>query len=167
MARMELWQRIRVAREQSGLRQEDIASACGISRNAVTQWESANPDRRTVPTPTNLKILAKLTGRTLDWFLEGDVAAAGRSRVQETSEPYRAGASQFVSDQREIMAAAMKLFHLVRGRSFSPLTADEERRVLDAAADVVLEVGARAILDGGPDEAAYGLVMEKARSGGR
>lgn len=54
-----LGHRIRAARESAGLTQQDVAHACGISRNAVSMWESADANG-TKPTVQNLNIVLGL-----------------------------------------------------------------------------------------------------------
>ena len=45
----ELWQRLRAAREHAKLTQQQIADACGVSREAVSQWEAKDPAKRKTP----------------------------------------------------------------------------------------------------------------------
>ena len=51
------------------LSQEQVAEACGISRVAVSLWESNDSSKRTKPTINNLKILSKVTGYSIDWII--------------------------------------------------------------------------------------------------
>ncbi len=52
-------QRIKAAREAAGITQQDIARACGISRNSVSMWESADA-HGTTPTIHNLAVVLDL-----------------------------------------------------------------------------------------------------------
>ena len=63
---------IKKARKHAGLTQQDVASACGVSRNAVTQWESMNEATRTEPSLDKLGIFAKLVGMSLGDIISGD-----------------------------------------------------------------------------------------------
>ncbi|WP_220340799.1 helix-turn-helix domain-containing protein [Lysobacter soli] len=65
--RAEMAERLRQSREYVGLSQEEVASALGISRPAVTHIESGN---RKVEA-TELSILARLYRRTLEYLLTG------------------------------------------------------------------------------------------------
>lgn len=65
----ELWQRLRAARQASGLTQQVIADACGVSRTAVALWTSQDPDTRTTPSIPHLRSFAELTGVPMDWLL--------------------------------------------------------------------------------------------------
>ena len=53
---MTLGKRLKELRTQSGFSQEMVAERIGVSRQAVTKWESG----RTIPTAENLAALAQL-----------------------------------------------------------------------------------------------------------
>ena len=55
---MELSERIALARKQAGLTQEQLGEALGVSRQAVSKWESGASD----PSTSNLLALAWLFG---------------------------------------------------------------------------------------------------------
>lgn len=67
------YKHLRSARKSANLTQESIAKACGVSRNAVTQWESLNPSTRTEPSIDNLKIISTLTGVAVSALIGQDV----------------------------------------------------------------------------------------------
>lgn len=60
--------RLKDAREYLGLSQDDVATALGISRPAVTNIESGNRKVEAV----ELDQLAKLFGRPVEYFLSGE-----------------------------------------------------------------------------------------------
>lgn len=60
--------RLRKARRHAGLTQGDIASASGVSRNAVTHWE--HPEG-TIPTLAHLSCVAQVTGVAFEWLCTG------------------------------------------------------------------------------------------------
>ncbi|WP_107310497.1 helix-turn-helix domain-containing protein [Burkholderia metallica] len=60
--------RLKDAREYLGLSQDDVATALGISRPAVTNIESGNRKVEAV----ELDQLAKLYGRPVNYFLSGE-----------------------------------------------------------------------------------------------
>lgn len=66
----ELWQRLRAAREHAKLTQQQIADACGVSREAVSQWEAKDPAKRKTPGVPRLRIVSRLTSAPLDWLLD-------------------------------------------------------------------------------------------------
>lgn len=68
-----LWKRVRLARRQAGLTQVQVAKACGVSQVAISLWESAPESKdHTDPSYESLLALAKVTGRPVEWFLEGE-----------------------------------------------------------------------------------------------
>ena len=64
---MELNERIIQARKQAGLTQEQLGEKLGVSRQAVSKWESgqANPD------VTYIMEICHLFGLSADWLLFG------------------------------------------------------------------------------------------------
>ena len=68
-ATSEFWQRLRAARRYADLTQADIATAAGVSRSAVAQWEAAETQHRTRPSAENIIIISKLTNAPLDWLM--------------------------------------------------------------------------------------------------
>lgn len=61
---MTLREKLIVLRDKAGLSQMALADQLGISRQAVTRWESGD----TVPSMDKLKALAKIYGVSLDWL---------------------------------------------------------------------------------------------------
>jgi transcriptional regulator with XRE-family HTH domain len=72
--RLEIAERLRLAREYVGLTQDEVAGALGISRPAVTKIESGT---RKVES-TELSILARLYRRTMEYLLTGKEPAPHR-----------------------------------------------------------------------------------------
>ena len=59
-------QRIRYARDASGLEQADIAAACHVAKSAVSAWEN---DVNSKGAPwASLRIIAELTGFPVEFF---------------------------------------------------------------------------------------------------
>lgn len=64
-------ERIRQARKQRGMTQDDLAKATGgLSRNAVSMWEKDV----TQPSTGNLKTLTRILGVDLLWITDGEVS---------------------------------------------------------------------------------------------
>ncbi len=59
--------RIREARRQRGLTQEQLAAATGVSRSAVAQWETGRAGQIT----GNLSRIASVLGISVEWLLYG------------------------------------------------------------------------------------------------
>lgn len=65
----ELAQRIQAARKAKGLTQEQLAEQIGVSRQAVSKWESG----QSIPTLEKLTVLSSFFGVTTDFLLQGDM----------------------------------------------------------------------------------------------
>ena len=61
---MTLREKLIVLRDKAGISQMTLAHQLGVSRQAVTRWESGD----TAPSMDKLKALAKLYGVSLDWL---------------------------------------------------------------------------------------------------
>ena len=70
--------RIRTARKQAGLGQGDVADAFGVTRSAVSQWETG----LTVPEASKVARLADLCGVSIDWLFHGIDAPQPKSADQ-------------------------------------------------------------------------------------
>ena len=71
---MTLGQNIQTARKAKGMSQEALAEKIGVSRQAVSKWESGASD----PSTSNLLALAKLYGVSAEELLR---EAAGTQRT--------------------------------------------------------------------------------------
>lgn len=65
---MTLGERIKEQRKRCGLSQEKVAELVGVSRQAVTKWESG----QSAPSTENLFRLAEIFGTTVDLLLDAD-----------------------------------------------------------------------------------------------
>ena len=61
---MTLREKLIVLRDRAGLSQMELADRLGVSRQAVSRWESGD----TTPTMDKLKSLARIYGVSLDWL---------------------------------------------------------------------------------------------------
>ena len=64
---MELYEKLYELRRASGMSQEELAEKLGVSRQAVSKWESGASD----PSTANLLALAKLYGVPAEELLRG------------------------------------------------------------------------------------------------
>ncbi len=62
---MTLGEKIKACRQQAGMSQEKVAELLGISRQAVTKWET----NKSAPSTDNLFKLAEIFGTTVDLLL--------------------------------------------------------------------------------------------------
>lgn len=88
---MDLKDRIALARKQAGLSQEQLGEKLGVSRQAVSKWESgqANPDVAYVTE------MCRLFGVSSDWLLmgldEGDQGSPPPVPAAAASSPHWTG----------------------------------------------------------------------------
>lgn len=73
--------RITQAREGAGLSQTALGKSLGITRSAVSQWESGD----TEPTPEKLRGIAMETGVNYDWLATGRGAASADIRSEDVA----------------------------------------------------------------------------------
>lgn len=62
--------KIHAARKAAGLTQERMAEQIGVTRGAVTQWESRNPETKSNPGMDHLRKVAEVTGLPFAWLLD-------------------------------------------------------------------------------------------------
>lgn len=66
---MQLSDKIIKLRKQNGWSQEDLAEKTGVSRQAVSKWESA----QSVPDIEKILLLSELFGVSTDYLLKEDI----------------------------------------------------------------------------------------------
>ena len=66
---MDVGTRIREHREAAGLRQDQLAEICGVSRQTISNWER----NKTLPDIASLKVMAHELGTTIDALVGDDV----------------------------------------------------------------------------------------------
>ncbi|RDH41619.1 helix-turn-helix domain-containing protein [Zooshikella ganghwensis] len=64
-----LWEKIRVARVNAKMTQQDLAKACGVSRATVNAWESPKNQFKN-SRRMSLKRIAEATNTPIEWFAE-------------------------------------------------------------------------------------------------
>lgn len=77
---MKLSERIKKARKDAKLTQDQMAGQLGITKGAVSQWEAG----KTEPRNDMLKKISKVTGRPMAWLM-GLNGAAGFDEINESS----------------------------------------------------------------------------------
>jgi len=97
-----LGERLRIAREYMDLAQEEVAKALGISRTAVSLFESG---QRKVDA-LELKRLADLYQRPVAWFTGGELDQGDSKITDEVQHLARAAAELSVEDQSELLQFA-------------------------------------------------------------
>ncbi|WP_295802169.1 helix-turn-helix transcriptional regulator [uncultured Microbulbifer sp.] len=74
--------RMKQAREKAGLTQSELARSCGVSVQAVSQWESGSTKN---PAASNVLATAKATGLSIEWLITGRQPVTARSIDDEHS----------------------------------------------------------------------------------
>jgi transcriptional regulator with XRE-family HTH domain len=68
---MDAAERIRLARTEAGLTQQQLAEHLKVKRAAVAQWEARDETKRTRPTAENCAGIAAVTRVDLAWLITG------------------------------------------------------------------------------------------------
>lgn len=76
---MDVGTRIREHRETAGLRQDQLAEICGVSRQTISNWER----NKTLPDIASLKVMAHELGTTIDALVGDDVPEIKRRTEAE------------------------------------------------------------------------------------
>ena len=77
---MTLGEKLKEARKQASLSQEQLAEKLGVSRSAVAKWETGNG----IPDVGNLKVIAQLLNVSVDYLLDDSAGVD----VSVLREPY-------------------------------------------------------------------------------
>lgn len=86
---MKLSDKIWACRKQAGLSQEALAEKIGVSRQAISKWETGEA----APEITKLPLLARTFNVTADWLLDDEAGFDEESQEEETSPEETVGAS--------------------------------------------------------------------------
>lgn len=112
--------RIAKARDRAGISQTELGRACGLTRSAVSQWESGG----TEPTSANLRTIAVKCSVDYDWL------ATGRGFMSiNDQDPQLIEAIQLFSEADPETRSAMILFLQARklATSQQPVPESEHR----------------------------------------
>ncbi len=100
---MKLHEKIYFCRKKAGMSQETLAEKIGVSRQAISKWETGEA----VPELSNLKVLCDIFGVTADWMIS-------ETEPEETPKKdpvtYQDGISKFDDLTDRIADGAEKLF---------------------------------------------------------
>ncbi len=104
---MTLREKLIVLRDRAGLSQMELADRLGVSRQAVSRWESGD----TTPTMDKLKALAKLYGVSLDWLCSdaADEKPPEAAKPEADRNPDDAPAGKEGEKKQKIRAIAIAL----------------------------------------------------------
>jgi len=102
--------RLKVARENAALTQEELAGRVGVMVRSVRAWESG----KAAPRANRLQMLAGILGVSLNWLLEG--------REDEFMESQSAGPEAAMQNELERLHAALDEAKSLATRSLNRLT---------------------------------------------
>lgn len=91
-----LGQRIRAAREEAGLTQEDVARAINVTAQTPSRWERD----RNVPYPRQLRVLAELFGKSADHFQGSPVGSPEHFTLQDLARVFQDALQGATSENR-------------------------------------------------------------------
>ncbi len=150
-----LGQKIRIAREASGITQEELAKEIGVEPPTVSRWETG----AFRPRPETIQKLAAILGRKTDWLLGIDASnndevrkefkeiAKKHERLNENKVKTMMSGQEFFADEiRELLRENRELR---KKREASPQEA-ELLRLWRKADDIVREDVISLLSDAGP-----------------
>ena len=91
-----LGQRIKTCRQAAGISQEKVAELVGVSRQAVTKWETG----QSAPSTENLFKLAEIFGTTVDLILTAETVDSAEDG-REIPTPHKSIAEQMYELQKQ------------------------------------------------------------------
>lgn len=108
---MTLREKLIVLRDRAGLSQMELADRLGVSRQAVSRWESGD----TTPTMDKLKSLARIYGVSLDWLCSdtADGEPPEAAKPEADRNPDEAPAGKEGEKKQKIRAIAIALATVV------------------------------------------------------
>lgn len=105
----EMWQRIRRARMDAGLTQEQVATACKTTRAAVSSWETPNSKRRTRPKYRHLASLAHVLNVPIEELFDAQESDAPNAlRLQEDARLYASRSGNLTAQQIAEIVAGLR-----------------------------------------------------------
>lgn len=79
---MKLEEKLRILRQEQGLSQAELAEAMGVSRQAVSRWETGTG----LPSTGNLLYLSRLHGVSMDELVRGGITVTEEQKLREQPE---------------------------------------------------------------------------------
>lgn len=80
---MTLRDKLIVLRDKAGISQMTLAEQLGVSRQAISRWESGDA----VPTMDKLKSLSKIYNVSLDWLCNEDISEIQEQKAELAKIP--------------------------------------------------------------------------------
>lgn len=146
---MTFGEKLKEARKEAGLSQEQFAEKMGVSRSAVAKWESG----KGMPDVPNLKIMAQLLDVSVDYLLDEDEKLS----FNETKEAVDLDAFEVTGKCRDKRDAACYA-KFSDADAIYPLIRRKKMSKLEWAADLIAAPGIMQGADYLNDASAYYLV---------
>lgn len=146
---MTFGEKLKEARKEAGLSQEQFAEKMGVSRSAVAKWESG----KGMPDVPNLKIMAQLLDVSVDYLLDEDEKIS----FNETKEAVDLDAFEVTGKCRDKRDAACYA-KFSDADAIYPLIRRKKMSKLEWAADLIAAPGIMQGADYLNDASAYYLV---------
>lgn len=151
---MTFGEKLREARKEANLSQEEFAQKAGVSRSAVAKWESD----RGMPDVENLKVIASLLNISLDYLLGDD----SRLTFNETREPIDLESYMKTGKCRDKKDAACYAKYKDADAIY-PLIRRKKQSLLERTVDFAVQPGIVQIADYMNNSDGYFLVETKGR----
>lgn len=151
---MTLGEKLREARKDAKLSQEEFAEKVGVSRSAVAKWESD----RGIPDVENLKVIASLLNISIDYLLDEDT----RLTFNETREPIDLNSYTKTGKCRDKKDAACYARYRDADAIY-PLIRRKKQTLMEKTVDFIVRPGIVQLTDYMNDSDGYFLVETKGK----
>jgi len=151
---MTFGEKLKEARKEAKLSQEEFAEKIGVSRSAIAKWESD----RGMPDVENLKVIASLLNISIDYLLDDD----SRISFNETREAIDLDSYMKTGKCRDKKDAAC--FEKYKDAdAIYPLIRKKKQSILEKTVDFIVQPGIVQIADYMNDNDGYFLVETKGK----
>jgi len=103
---IELWNKIKQARKNAGLTQEELGAVCNppVTKVSVGLWESGNTEKRTRPSYENLNSISKATKTPIEYFFsDANDPTVYATSINEPSSNYLVKQEPIIAEISEVI----------------------------------------------------------------
>lgn len=148
---MTFGEKLKNARKEAGLSQEQLAEKLSVSRSAVAKWETDNG----MPDVNNLKAMASLLNTSIDYLLDEDE----KLTFNETREPIELESYEKTGKCRDKKDAAV-YWKYRDAEAIYPLIRSKKLSVKEYLLDIVTSRGVSQLADYANNSDGYYLVIK-------
>ena len=148
---MTFGEKLKNARKEAGLSQEQLAEKLSVSRSAVAKWETDNG----MPDVNNLKAMASLLNTSIDYLLDEDE----KLTFNETREPIELESYEKTGKCRDKKDAAV-YWKYRDAEAIYPLIRSKKLSVKENLLDIVTSRGVSQLADYANNSDGYYLVIK-------